>query len=85
MSLILAMLASLCTCCAAEVRKAMAVLYESSDQKGSTSSLNMVGIVEFSQAGPFAKLMIAINLFSDAKFTNGLHGFHIHQMGRSWV
>jgi len=80
MRLILAVLA-LCTCRAAEVRKAMAVLYESSDQKGSTSSLNMVGIVEFSQAGPTSKLLVNIILFSNAKFANGPHGFHIHQLG----
>jgi len=69
--------------CNAEIteRKAMAVLYEDSDKKGSTSSLNIVGIVEFSQAGAEAKLIVNINLFSNADFTDGQHGFHIHQMG----
>ena len=74
----------LCTCQAKdpEERKAMSVLYENSDNKGSTASLNMVGIVEFSQAGPQAKLMVNINLFSNSEFKAGQHGFHIHQMGR---
>lgn len=73
----------LCTCQAKdpEERKAMSVLYENSDNKGATASLNMVGIVEFSQAGPQAKLMVNINLFSNSEFKAGQHGFHIHQMG----
>ena len=83
MKLLITVLA-LCTCRAAEERTAMAVLYKNSEQKGQATSLDLVGIVEFSQKGPNANLMVNINVFTDAEyFADGLHGFHIHQMGRS--
>ena len=81
MRLLIAVLA-LCACRAAEIRKAMAVLYENSSSKGEFTGLQMVGIVEFSQEGPSAKLLVNINLFSNSNIKDGLHGFHIHKLGR---